>query len=622
MQLGRALEASTWCDKGLLIFPQSAELHLYRSRLYAQSNALEAAIQGYRQTLRLRSGPTAARELCRLLETRVARDGLLAAAPTESAHTPLWAARREVASAFFEAGNAFNASDDYRPAEAAYASAIALAPEVADFHYSLGTIQRLLQDHEKARQSFDRAIQLQPDAVLARWARALVRNPAFSESAASAEQERQGFARDFLEFTAWWETTSVSGDQFIGVASPFYLAYQEQDNLPSLRLHGEFCSKVMQRWYAPRAKPAAQSSSNRIRLGIVSDHIRAHSVWFALIKGWLCHFDRERFEVGLFSLNGARDFEREWAQGFADYIVDGPLPLDHWLDAIQARSPSILIYPAIGLDALTWQLASLRLAPAQINSWGHPDTSGLPSMDYFVSGELFEPERAQLHYSEKLVTLPHFANSYAMRTQQVEKTDLSEFGIRVEHPVLICAGSAFKYQPIHDDVLLELVRRIENCQLVFFRQRPQALSEMLEVRLARTFRKAGLDFERHVRFLPTQSLARFHGLLESAHVYLDTIGFSGYNTVIQAIECGLPVVTQEGLYLRGRLGSGILRRLGLAELIAPSAAAYVDIAARLIQDTDYREEIRNRIRQRRALLFDEVQSVGRFQEFLASLSAG
>jgi predicted O-linked N-acetylglucosamine transferase (SPINDLY family) len=105
-------------------------------------------------------------------------------------------------------------------------------------------------------------------------------------------------------------------------------------------------------------------------------------------------------------------------------------------------------------------------------------------------------------------------------------------------------------------------------------------------------------------------------------VYLDTIGFSGYNTVIQAIECGLPVVTQEGLYLRGRLGSGILRRLGLAELIAPSAAAYVDIAARLIQDTDYREEIRNRIRQRRALLFDEVQSVGRFQEFLASLSAG
>ena len=38
-----------------------------------------------------------------------------------------------------------------------------------------------------------------------------------------------------------------------------------------------------------------------------------------------------------------------------------------------------------------------------------------------------------------------------------------------------------------------------------------------------------------------------------------TLGFSGFNTVMQAVECGLPVVTLRGEFLRGRLGSGIKR---------------------------------------------------------------
>jgi tetratricopeptide (TPR) repeat protein len=45
--------------------------------------------------------------------------------------------------------------------------------------------------------------------------------------------------------------------------------------------------------------------------------------------------------------------------------------------------------------------------PVQINTWGHPDTSGLPTLDYYVSAECFEPADAQDHYSEQLV---HFTS--------------------------------------------------------------------------------------------------------------------------------------------------------------------------------------------------------------------
>ena len=51
-------------------------------------------------------------------------------------------------------------------------------------------------------------------------------------------------------------------------------------------------------------------------------------------------------------------------------------------------------------------------------------------------------------------------------------------------------------------------------------------------------------------------------------MYLDSIGFSGFNTALQAVECGLPIVTREGRFMRGRLASGILKRMGLQDLVA------------------------------------------------------
>ena len=76
--------------------------------------------------------------------------------------------------------------------------------------------------------------------------------------------------------------------------------------------------------------------------------------------------------------------------------------------------------------------------------------------------------------------------------------------------------------------------------------------------------------------------------MQRADVFLDTIGFSGFNTALQAIQCGLPVVTLQGRFLRGRLASGILRRIGLDELVAQDEDGYVALAARLARDAAYR----------------------------------
>ena len=104
--------------------------------------------------------------------------------------------------------------------------------------------------------------------------------------------------------------------------------------------------------------------------------------------------------------------------------------------------------------------------------------------------------------------------------------------------------------------------------------------------------------------------------MRQADVFLDTIGFSGFNTAIQAIECGLPIVTREGLFLRGRLASGILRRIGMTELIANNEEAYVNLVVKLVQDREYRKIVQEKIIANRPVLFDDLTPIRALEQFL------
>jgi predicted O-linked N-acetylglucosamine transferase (SPINDLY family) len=121
-------------------------------------------------------------------------------------------------------------------------------------------------------------------------------------------------------------------------------------------------------------------------------------------------------------------------------------------------------------------------------------------------------------------------------------------------------------------------------------------------------------------FLPWQERPAFYALMRKADVWLDTIGFSGFNTAMQAIECGLPVVTVEGRFMRGRLASGILKRMGVPELVARSEAEYVDLTVRLLSDKSYNLEVRRRIEATRNVLFHDLVPIRAFEDFLANVS--
>ena len=127
-------------------------------------------------------------------------------------------------------------------------------------------------------------------------------------------------------------------------------------------------------------------------------------------------------------------------------------------------------------------------------------------------------------------------------------------------------------------------------------------------------------FQSYGLFLPWLKREAFYALMRKADIYLDTIGFSGFNTAMQAIECGLPVVTLDGRFMRGRLASGILKRMGVTELVARSEDEYVDLAVRLASDTSYNLGVRRHIEATRAVLFNDLAPIRALEDFLANVS--
>jgi predicted O-linked N-acetylglucosamine transferase (SPINDLY family) len=294
-----------------------------------------------------------------------------------------------------------------------------------------------------------------------------------------------------------------------------------------------------------------------------------------------------------------------------------------WAHSIASRGLDILIYPEVGMDVMTVRLASMRLAPIQVAAWGHPETTGLPTIDYYFSAEAFESPASQGCYVEKLIPLANLGCHYLPEDVAQEDLNLADLGIADGSSVFVCPGTPFKYAPDHDRVFVEIARRLEHAQFVFFSFGPvPLLSERLKARLSRSFETAGLDASRHLVFVPWQTKGGFYALMRQADVFLDTIGFSGFNTAMQAVECGLPIVTREGRFMRGRFASAILRRMDLAEIVADSDGKYVEDAVKLASDPKFNAAIRERIRSSRHVLFGDPQPIAAMENFLAGLVPG
>ena len=83
------------------------------------------------------------------------------------------------------------------------------------------------------------------------------------------------------------------------------------------------------------------------------------------------------------------------------------------------------------MEAFTYFMAFARLAPVQAVTHGHPCTTGIPNLDYFVSFKSYEPQENQKFYTEKLVRLEGQSSPYLLPEPPVASLDQHDMCIRM-----------------------------------------------------------------------------------------------------------------------------------------------------------------------------------------------
>ena len=135
----------------------------------------------------------------------------------------------------------------------------------------------------------------------------------------------------------------------------------------------------------------------------------------------------------------------------------------------------------------------------------------------------------------------------------------AELGLRPDAVVYWCCQSLPKYLPQFDEIFARIAAEVPGCQLTFIEfGGGRAVTELFRGRLARAFGAFGLDARDYCVFLPRLTSDRFAAAIGLCDVVLDSIGWSGCNSILECLVHNIPVVTLAGEMMRGRHTAGIM----------------------------------------------------------------
>ena len=495
--------------------------------------------------------------------------------------------------------------------------ALQLKPDYAEAHHNLASAFYSLGQSAKAVTHFERALAINPNYAEARFALCMAELPIVFKDEAEIGVCRAAYERRLsgcIDDT--WKSHFDLADA-IGKAQPFQLAYQGYNDRDLQSRYGSFVCRIMAERYPTTEVAAPPARGELVRVGFVSGYFRQHSNWKIPLKGWISQLDRHHFKVFGYHTGLIQDSQTKLAARMCDRFVQGPLSIDGWRKAILADAPHVLIYPEVGMDSVSAKLAAQRLAPVQCNSWGHPETSGFPTLDYYLSSELMEPQDGAAHYTEELVRLPNLSIYYEPTARISNPTSRLAHGLRASASVFWCGQSLFKYLPRFDHIFPQIAQKVADCQFVFIHFPPGShIKTLFYRRLDLAFRAYGLNFEDHCVFQPQLDPSSFAALLEQCDIVLDSLGWSGCNSTLESLQFDLPIVTMPGQLMRGRHTTSILTMMDVRTTIASNLDEYVSIAVRLANEPAWRAAIKNDIARNKHRLYYDRTCISALEKFL------
>lgn len=492
---------------------------------------------------------------------------------------------------------------------------------------ALATALQSTAHSDEAKAIFAEAARRFPDDMVSCIMDALY-IPTFMESEAAIEKTRQaleqGVAR--LRARAEKEPGFRIGEDVTEVNLwLYYLAYHGVNNKPLLQQVAALFRQLSPSlsYTAPHCAPGVKRREGKLRFGIVSAWMCNHSVGRAFSRMLPVLKEEADFEVVFFSLvtEPRKDevFRRVVSECSHTVELKEGTKLSELQRQVAEQEIDVLLYTDVAMTPQCYWLSFARLAPLQAIVGGHPDTTGVDTVDYFFSYDPVEPPGSEDSYSETLVRLPYALDVFTPPSPPQKKRSRLSFGLPPEGPLYVCPMVLTKMHPAFDPILKDILTRDTNGTVVFMRDaRNDAWAEQFLARLKEVLEPE--QFKR-VKMLNWLSHDDFLSISSHASVVLDPPHFGSGTTTFYLTALGIPIVTQPGLYARSRTVYYAYHVSGTGrECIVSSPEEYAERAVRIANDAAYREAIRQDILSGKDVLFNNPQGARAFADVLRGMS--
>lgn len=499
--------------------------------------------------------------------------------------------------------------------ESCFRAAIAREPQNAGTYYNLGRSLFEQGRSDEAIDAYQAALRINPKFGAAEVAACMSQLPILYRTEEEIVQRRIRYTRALESLAAVDPIVLADG---IGTAQPFFLPYQGADDWSLQSIYGRMACLVLDETESPVTLAQPPAPGERIRIGIVSGFFCDHTLFKLFIEGWLTQIDRSRFEVIGFHTGREIDALTAQCDRWCDRFVCGLPSNAAWRQVIAESNSHVLLYPEVGIDPVAGRLAAMRLAPVQCAAWGQPETTGMPTIDYFLSSDLMEPADGHEFYTERLIRLPNLGMHYKpVAWTRLPRARRGRLGLRRDVPVFWSGQAIYKYHPGYDSIFTRIAAELDGCQFVFIEfPKSKVLTEVFRTRLTAAFASAGLNSEERIIIMPQMSQQDYLDTVSLTDVILDTPGWSGGKSTMDCLACDPAIVTMPGQFMRGRHTAAILRQIGCAETIAGSEDEYVSIAVRLARDAAWRAQVRQGVAAGKHKAFGDTAYIRALEDFL------
>ncbi len=603
-QLSKSSEAMDCYRKAIELKPAHAATHFNLGNLYKEMNSYREAAGCYQNAILHKPDYVEAHNNLGIV-FEAAGDPVAAVRSYQNALQ----IKPDYVDALNNLGNTLKTLNRYPDAVSCLRQALTLKPDLTSAYINLGNIYEDMGMVIEAGNCYTAGFNATKDNALA--VKSALLCPLICDSVETISDFRERMDRQITSLTR--KRIQIDNPYDRISSTNFFLTYHGLNNKDLHRKIAGFYLQACQSLGWNGCQPYTNEVSHRIKIGFISKFFRDHTIG-KLNLGIIKHMSRQDFEVKLFRIPGTVDGLSGQIDNAADEVIQLPSDYEAARRCIASHHPDVILYTDIGMEPMSYFLAFSRLAPVQCTTWGHPDTTGIPNIDYYISNEHAESIGALNHYSETLILLKRFLMYFIPPKENHLLVERSRFGLPEDRNLYVCLQSQFKFHPDFDAIINDILSNDPDGIFVMFKGHHDHWNRMIRDR----FSSSMPHLMGRIRLLDRIPQDLFADFIKIADVILDTVHFNGGYTSLLALACGQPVVTWPGKLLSGRLTYGLYHQMGVMDCVANSRQSYVDIALELAKNRQKRNDIKERIKSNVSCLCEDLEAVRELEEFIKS----